>query len=220
MTPHRAGSGNGAMADDAMDADGQGTVFVGIGGCGIGMLRSWMSRLPDRVASIAVDRDDRSIVSSTGFDRDILLSSVKAHGSSFEYADAARVEVARAIENQWTQIEASLDNASSVVLLAGLGGVVGSGGAVEVGCRLVERRFDVTAMLVMPFAFEGDRVKMARAALAAMPAFSRQILCHNDYLIRHAPKGASMNEAFDVMNDRAWDLLFGGSAGYQTHVTS
>ena len=47
-----------------------------------------------------------------------------------------------------------------------------------------------------------------------------QVLCHNDDLIRHAPKGASMEEAFDVMNDRAWELLFGGSAGYQMHVTS
>ncbi len=71
-------------------------------------------------------------------------------------------------------------------------------------------------MLVMPFAFEGERVKMPRAALAAMPAFPRQVLCHNDDLIRHAPKGASMKEAFSVMNE----LLFGGGAVYQTHVTS
>ncbi len=182
-------------------------MFIAVGGCGVAMLQAWLPRLAESDLTVAMDRASRQQGRMRGIRHVIGLGGVKMQGACAEYADAARVEVARAIEEQWTRIEACLDEGSSVVLLAGLGGVVGSWGAVEVGRRLVERGFDVAAILVMPFSFEGERVKMARAALAAMPAFSRQILCHNDYLIRHSPKGASMDEAFGVMNDKAWELL-------------
>ncbi len=195
-------------------------MFIALGGCGAAMLQAWLPRLAESDLTVAMDRAGRQQKRLRGIRHVIGLHGIRMQGAFAEHADAARVEVARAIENQWPQIEACLDKRSSVVLLAGLGGVVGSWGAVEVGHRLFAQGFEVTAMLVMPFAFEGERMKMARAALAAMPAFPRQVLCHNDYLIRHAPKGASMKEAFGVMNDKAWELLFGGGSGYQAHVTS
>ena len=195
-------------------------MFLAVGGCGAAMLQAWLPRLAGSDLTLALDRPGRKQGRLQGVDHVIALHGIRMHGSRAEYAEAARAEVARAVEEQWPQIDACLDKCSSIVLLAGLGGVVGSWGAVEIGNRLVAGSLDVTAMLVMPFAFERDRVKVARSALAAMPAFPRQVLCRNDDLIRHAQKGASMKEAFSVMNDEAWDLLFGGGSGYQTHVTS
>jgi len=195
-------------------------MFIALGGCGAAMLQAWLPRLAESDLTVAIDRAGRQQERSSGIRHVFGLHGIRMQGACAEHAEAARCEVARAIEAEWLRIDACLDEGSSVVLLAGLGGVVGSWGAVEIGNRLVARGLDVTAMLAMPFAFEGERVKMARAALAAMPAFPRQVLCRNDYLIRHAPKGASMEEAFGVMNDKAWELLFGGGSGYQTHVTS
>jgi len=43
-----------------------------------------------------------------------------------------------------------------------------------------------------------------------LPGFdgdANRLLCFNDYLIKHTPEYASMADAFDMMNEKAFELL-------------
>ncbi len=65
----------------------------------------------------------------------------------------------------------------------------------------------VVTVLVMPFGFESERMKVAEYALPGFDGDANRVLCFNDYLIKHTPENTSMAYAFDMMNQKAFDLL-------------
>jgi len=63
-------------------------------------------------------------------------------------------------------------------------------------------------VLVMPFGFERERVKVADEALAGFDGKAHQVLCFNDSLSKHMPKDISLSGAFEIMNEKVFELLF------------
>jgi len=65
-------------------------VFLGFGGCGVNMLESWQNMLPDDALCIAMDRDTKDLQRKKTFTHKIVLSNVKAVGSTVEYSKSVR----------------------------------------------------------------------------------------------------------------------------------
>jgi len=96
---------------------------------------------------------------------------------------------------------------NSVIILAGLGGVIGTWASQLICNRLVAMDKQVVTVLAMPFGFESERMKVAEYALPSFDGAAHRVLCFNDYLIKHTPEHTSMADAFDIMNQKAFDLL-------------
>lgn len=141
------------------------TAYIGIGGCGRNMLKSWQAKLPDHAFRMAVDRDKRSFVQSNECEHRLLLGQVNSKGATAEYADSVRKEVQASVDKQ------------------------------------------VVTVLVMPFGFESERMKVAEYALPGFDGDANRLLCFNDYLIKHTPADTSLTDAFDIMNEKAFELL-------------
>ncbi len=195
----------GGASVKTMDIHTANIAFIGIGGCGRTMLRGWHDRLPAQALCIDVDREKRSLGGADEFC--LRLSRIKSKGATVDYAESVRAEVASDLADQWPLLEQQLRGRESVVVMAGLGGVVGTWASQLICNHLVAVGKRVLTVLVMPFAFERERVKVAEAALPGFNGEACQLLCFNDYLIKHAPDDISMNDAFDLMNQKAFELL-------------
>jgi len=185
----------------------QGAALIGIGGCGCSMLENWQEKLPEEALCIAVDRDKREFVTSRQFEHQIILMNVKSKASTVEYAESVQKEVERSLEKHLSALDQQLDGKVPVILLAGLGGVIGTWASQLLCNYLTARNRAVVTVLVMPFGFERERVKVAEAALSGFDGAAHRVLCFNDYLIKHTPEGTSMADAFEIMNEKAFELM-------------
>jgi len=185
----------------------QGTALIGIGGCGCSMLENWQDKLPEEALCIAVDRDKREFIASGQFEHRIILTNVKSKASTVEYAESVRNEVEGSLEKHLPALDQVMNGRVPVILLAGLGGVIGTWGSQLLCNHLTARNRAVVTVLVMPFGFERERVKVAEAALSGFDGAAHRVLCFNDYLIKHAPEGTSMQDAFEIMNTKAFELM-------------
>jgi len=181
--------------------------LIGIGGCGRNILKAWQARLPEQDFCMAVDRDKRSFVQSDECEQRLLLAHVKSKGASAEYAESVRKEVQSSLKEHFTALDRLLNDRGTVILLAGLGGVIGTWASQVLCNHLVAMDKQVVTVLVMPFGFESDRIKVADAALPGFDGDAHRVLCFNDYLIKHTPEHTSMADAFDMMNQKAFELL-------------
>ena len=184
-----------------------GSAFIGIGGCGLNMLDSWLDKLPDDDLCIAIDRDEKDLHRKNQFAHKIALSSIKSLGSTVEYSESVRAEVERSIDKVKSELANLLQNRPRVVLVAGLGGVIGTWASQIICNRHIATDKQVVTVLVMPFGFERARVKVAEQALSGFDGAARRVLCFNDYLIKHSPDQTSMTDAFEIMNEKAFELL-------------
>jgi len=181
--------------------------FIGIGGCGINMLESWLDKLPDGALCFALDRDEKDLQRKEKFKHKLPLLNIKASGSTVEYSKSVRAEVEKSIDHKISELIAMLQNRNRVIILAGLGGVLGSWASQVICNHLVAMEKQVVTVLVMPFGFEDERMKVAELALTGFDGSAHRVLCYNDYLIRHAPEGASISEAFEIMDEKAFELF-------------
>jgi len=181
--------------------------YIGIGGCGRNILKTWRDRLPDGVLCMEIDRDDSPLARSRECEQRFLLTRVKCQNSTMEYADSACKEIQKSMAEHLTQLDKLLSDQSTVVLLAGLGGVVGTWVSQILCNHLVAMNKHVITVLTMPLGFETERVKVADLALPDFDANAQQVLCLNNHLIKHTPEGMSMADAFDMMNEKAFELL-------------
>ena len=180
---------------------------IGIGGCGISMVQSWRSRMPEGVRCIAMDRDKRDFVKSSRFEQKIILSGIKSKASTVEYAESVRKELEASLQSHLLDLDQQLAENGSVILVAGLGGVIGTWGVQLLCNHLTAREKSVITMLTMPFGFERERIKVAEAALPGFDGAAHRVLCFNDYLIKHTPDGISMEDALNIMNDKAFEMI-------------
>jgi len=85
--------------------------------------------------------------------------------------------------------------------------VIGTWASQIICNRLIATDKQVVTVLVMPFGFERERVKVAEHALPDFDEAALRVQCFNDYLIRHAPQETSMTDAFEIMNEKAFELF-------------
>ena len=181
--------------------------YLGFGECGVNMLESWLKMLPDDALCIALDRDETYLHKKKGFKHKLPLSNVKCMGSTVEYSESVQAEVERSMGKQMAELEAMLQERNSVVVLAGLGGVIGSWASQFICNHLIAMGKQVVTVLVMPFSIERERMKVAKHALPGFDGAAHRVLCFNDYLIKHSPEHMSMTDAFEIMNEKAFELL-------------
>jgi len=183
------------------------TAFIGIGGCGINMLESWLDKLPGIALCIAMDRDEKDFHRKKTFAHKIFLSNVKALGSTVEYSKSVRAEVDRSLDKEISELTDLLQGRRRVVLLAGLGGVIGTWASQIICNRIIAIDKQVVTVLVMPFGFENERVKVAEHALPGFDEAALRVQCFNDYLIKHVPNHTSFKDALEIMNVKAFELF-------------
>ncbi|MDX8397537.1 MAG: hypothetical protein R8K49_04370 [Mariprofundaceae bacterium] len=181
--------------------------FIGIGAGGVSMLESWLDMLPGDALCIALDRDEKYFHRKKKFKHKLALCNVKSEGSSVEYSESVRAEVEKSVDDKMSGLTAMLQSRNHVVLLAGLGGVIGTWASQIICNRLIAIDKQVVTVLVMPFGFENERMKVAEHALPSFDGTAHRVLCFNDYLIKHTPENTSMADAFDIMNAKAFELL-------------
>ena len=181
--------------------------FIGVGGCGVNMLESWLNMLPPDVLCIALDRDEKDFRRKKKFRHKLALLNIKCLNSTVEYSESVKTEVQVSLDQQMSELTFMLRDHDFVVILAGLGGVVGSWGSQIICNRLVAMNKQVTTVLVKPFGFERERMKVAEYALPGFDGTAHRVLCINDYLLKHTPKDISFEDALDIMNEKAFELL-------------
>jgi len=183
------------------------TVLIGIGGCGVSMLESWLTRLSDDVLCIAIDRDEKYFCRKKKFKLKMVLSNVKCIGSTVEYSKSAQIEVQTSVDKQMPILTALLQNRDRVIILAGLGGVIGTWGSQYICNRLISMGKKVVTILVMPFEFASGDMDVIDYALPGFDGDAHRVFCFNEYLIKHVPKNTSLLDALDMMNEKVFELL-------------
>jgi len=183
------------------------TAFIGVGGCGINMLKSWAPHLPQKVCRIAINRDKQSLHMVSNMTRLLLNRDCIVNGEEKSFTPTGEKQIQTCMQQQMSELTDLLEGRSSIILLAGLGGDTGTWASQIICNHLLSIGKQVVTVLVMPFSFERKRVKLAEESLAGFDGSAHRVLCYNDFLIRHSPKGYSFNESLEFMNEQAFDLL-------------
>jgi len=184
-----------------------GLALIGIGGCGMNMMISWLDRLPDDTLCMAVNRDRDQLKKEHAITHKFLLNHVSSVDAKGDLKHATKAQIQASMKEQMPHLINALTGKDQVILLAGLGGVTGTWASQWLCNQLVAMDMQVITVLVMPFGFEGKRVILAEEALSGFDGAAHRVLCFNDYLIKHTPKGTSVVDAFDIMNEKAFDLM-------------
>ncbi len=180
------------------------TAFIGVGGCGVEMIKAWKNWLPDEVLCIAVDRNTQAPKTSSTFEHQIMLSNIKSMGATIEYTDSTRAEIQTSLDSRMPELTAMLQGKNNIVLLAGLGGVVGTWATQLICNQLVAMNKHVATLLVMPFAFESEPLKVAEHALLGFSKDATQELLFNDETTRNIQSNTSLASAISAMTKKAF----------------
>jgi len=181
--------------------------FVGVGGCGMNMLACWQKHLAQQACCIAINRNKKRLDGEMVIGHKLLLTAASLSDSHKVFEPVGRNQVESAMQRQMDRLTELLQERQVVFLLAGLGGVTGTWASPLICNHIQSIGKQVVTVLVMPFGFERKRVKLAEEALPCFDGLAHRVLCYNDYLIEHAPEGTSMEDAFDLMNKKAFELL-------------
>jgi len=187
--------------------DGGKFAFIGIGGCGMNLLRSCLKHLPDDACGIAINRDGEWLSKTDNALQKIFLAEVSGLDEQGELLPASREEVHASMQQHMAELTNKLQGRDCVVLLAGLGGFTGTWATEVVLEQLQGMGKQVIAMLILPFEFERKRLLMARESLPLLPTCDYQLVCPNQDLIQHLPAHTPMLDAFDAMGEQLCKAL-------------
>ncbi len=182
------------------------TALIGLGGCGANMLADWLPHLPAQLRCLIMDRAEEMPYAPKPVHA-LSLPGIRSVHATVEYMHSVQAEVQASLDARLTDIEAILQGYERVVLLAGLGGVVGSHATLWLAAHLLATGRHVAACLVMPFTFERETMLVAERIRERIHPDVRTIFCLNDELYRHLPPGTSMTAAFRHMNRQACSLF-------------
>ncbi len=157
-----------------------GIAIVGLGGAGANILQCFGGSSADNVRLCIMSLDER-VGRACGNVEFIQLGS----GLNRGLGSGGDPEVAvRAAQESREQIATLLADARLLVMVAGLGGGTGSGTAPLLAQMAREAGLFLVSVLVMPFAFEGQRRReQAERALEEVAALSDIVFCfENDYM--------------------------------------
>lgn len=123
--------------------------FIGIGGGGLNSLNNIIANYGAGVASLAVNRDRRSLEAS--------LASVKVYMK----ADSEK-QVVQAIKNQESTLVQFMKEKNSLIALACMGGITGTYATPIIASLAINMGVNAQIFINMPFYFEGkDRMHHA-----------------------------------------------------------
>jgi len=180
-------------------------VYIGIGGCGVSILEYGMGLLPKGATCIAVDRDGKTFNQVKNIKHKLPLFKIRITGSHLEYSEQAKEQIQESIYVQRLRLDLLLKQTSRVVVIAGIGGVVGSWATLLLCNQFIEEGKLVDLVLVKPFAFEKGRAELVEYVLPLFSDKIRQYIFHNDNLT--SSSNLSMKESFDNMNKQIFEAL-------------
>ena len=134
-------------------------VYIGIGGCGVSILEYGIGLLPKGTTCIAVDRDGKTFNQVKHIKHKLPLLTLGITGSHLEYSEQAKAQIRESMDMQRLRLDRLLKQADRVVVMAGIGGVVGSWATLLLYNQCIEEGKLVDLVLVKPFAFEKGRVE-------------------------------------------------------------
>lgn len=156
------------------------TAIIGLGGAGANVLQCFGTSSAENVKLYTMSLDERlgRACSNLQF---LQLGRGVSHG----LGSGGDPEVGRtAASESRAEIAALLEDVRLVVMVVGLGGGTGSGAAPVLAELARERDIFLVSVVLMPFAFEGQRRRaQAEAALAEISTLSDIVFCfENDYM--------------------------------------
>ena len=181
----------------------QNVAFIGIGGCGINMLESWQKQLPHNSLFIAVDNDRKRLELADNF-----TCKINLRGTTPLCSYSSKVVLQASMGEAVPQLISILKGKERVILLAGLGGGIGRCLSQYIYELLIPMNLKVTVVLVLPFSFEGKkRRNLAEEALKSFDTVNNKVVCFNQELMETSPKGISIIDAFEGLNENSFELL-------------
>lgn len=174
-------------------------LLVGLGGAGCGMVNRIAPHLPSVVRVVLVDTD-ASITSTRPEPESLQLGRPLTRGMG----TAGEVAIGlAAVEADEPALRRLFTGYSLVVLVTGLGGGMGSGGAALVANIATDAGATVLSFATIPFSHEGERRnRQATEALEKLAAKSHGlVVVQNDLLALQVPADASLSAAFAAADD-------------------
>ncbi len=183
----------------------EGIAIVGIGGAGAHILQCFSGSSANNVRLYTLSPDERVGRSCGSNVEYVSLGGGFSHGLSCGGDPSVG---ARAAQESRAELQAMLKDARLLVMVAGLGGGTGSGVAPVLAQMARESGLFLVSVLVMPFAFEGERRRtQAEAALEEISRLSDIVFCfENDYmeeLFRNRSGARAVFEEVDRLLARA-----------------
>ena len=168
-------------------------VGIGGGGCNIVNDVYWADPSMDTVA-INTDKDSLRRTSS---DKKVCLCRDVTKGEGTKGDTRLGESCAKAHAEE---IENALMDHDAVFIIAGMGGGTGTGVAPVVADIAHSMNMIVFTILVKPFSFETQRMKVAKEGIAKVSAICPMtVVIENDKILENAPD-ATMDEAFGMVN--------------------
>jgi len=183
------------------------TAFIGVGGCGINMLKSWAPHLPQEVCRIAINRDKNGLKLAGDISTVLLNRLCIINGEAKVFMPTGKKQIQASMQQQMAELTDMLDRRNNIILLAGLGGMTGTWVTQVICNHLLSIGKQVVTVLVVPFSFERKRMELAEKSLVDFDGSEHRIICYNDILIRHLPEGTSLADGLESMNEKAFELL-------------
>lgn len=169
--------------------------IVGIGGAGIHIV-SALSKLTLPIELIAMDSSSATLESVANLQR-VRLGPKTSRGMGCGSSIDAGAQAAHASRGE---IASVLEGAELLLLVAGLGGGVGSGGIRVVAEIAMQMNIPTICFVTKPFRFEGlKRTTIANTVQSALERETHGVLSiEHDKLQTHFPKNITLVDAMNV----------------------
>ncbi|GHT82360.1 hypothetical protein FACS1894125_4770 [Actinomycetota bacterium] len=167
---------------------------LGIGGCGCNFINFATNEGLADFEKIAVISDE-SQLSSTDADVRFILGKNSTSGLGAAGDPNLGEKIAK---EDISEIQQLLDGASSIVLVAGLGGGVGSGATPVIAEVAKSMGIQTAAIVTMPFSFEGeDKKSIAQESLQKIKEQIESVtVLKNDDLMSSADANVTLKQAY------------------------
>lgn len=174
-------------------------LLVGLGGAGCGMVSRIAAHLPP-VVRVALIDTDASILNTTAGQEAFQIGRPLTRGMGT--AGELAVGLA-AVEADEPALRRLFTGYSLVVLVTGLGGGMGSGGAAPLASIALDAGATVLSFATIPFSHEGERRKrQATEALEKLAVKSHGlVVVENDLLALQVAADASLSAAFSAADE-------------------
>ncbi|MFW6414264.1 MAG: hypothetical protein ACOCZS_03075, partial [Verrucomicrobiota bacterium] len=192
-----------------MGKDTKHVVVLGIGGAGV-KIANGVSRLngAENVMVALADTDQRTLAGSTEDVIEIPLGK----GWNCQHGCGADMQLGeKATGAAQDDLKELLQDANLAIVVAGLGGGTGSGGARLMARLAQELAVPVLFVVTLPFAFEGNwRRRQADSALSPLRDLTDTVIAvQNDLLFNSLPADTVLDDAFNYADQLLSRAIFG-----------
>lgn len=183
--------------------DSKKTLLLGVGGCGMNTLQSFIN--DERFYCVAINTDSESLGKSA-FANKLFVS--RSFVQCIKNGQLTTINHAPIDETKATLSELFARH-NRVVIFAGLGGIAGSSLTLAIAAFAQSQCAPVTCVVIMPFKFEryerADTAKQTLKQLENIPSVTVTIF-HNDSLL-DTSGALSLTDAFGKINQQIADTI-------------